>query len=123
MVTRFVFTVLVGLALVPVCCAASEPPTAATPDARVVERDRLWQLAQRQLAEGKPGEAIAAAEKSLKLEQEISTATSVQVPQTLAWLAAVYVEAERLDDALAAAQRCQQLCERLYGTLCSPAPK
>jgi CHAT domain-containing protein/Tfp pilus assembly protein PilF len=83
--------------------------------ARLKERDRLAEQAQRLQAEGKLTEAIAAAEAVLKIERKVLPADDDDVLDSLDWLAGMYVE--RADFAAAKTARIEalELLRKRYG--------
>jgi CHAT domain-containing protein/tetratricopeptide (TPR) repeat protein len=100
---------LLGLAFcVPAPLAAADPPPAgrtaaatdgASREARLTERDRLWNEARQLRGQGKLAAAIDTGRKMLAIEREVLADDSPAIIQSLRWLGDVAEEAEDWDAA------------------------
>ncbi|HEY5311320.1 MAG TPA: tetratricopeptide repeat protein, partial [Pirellulales bacterium] len=102
MTRKFVAAVVVAWALCTLLAsplAAQAPAAAAAQQAKLAERNRLWEQAQQLRAAGKTADAIAAGEKMLAIERELYRQPTDDLAVSLGWLGQRELERESFSQA------------------------
>jgi len=115
---RVIIAALIALEVLrPGAAHAAEAPSdtgAEQQEQALHRRDRLWAESQRLHAEGKPGEAAAAAEEVVAIERRLLGKGHEDLAVSLDHLGALYAELGRFDDARAAYREALAILEGRY---------